>query len=105
MPWEGHFRPLVPLAHGLARRGHDVVFVAARDWAPAVEAEGFRLLSAGLSQAEGRARIAPLWAEVLRLPPEDRRPLSVRDDLRARARAGEAAGAGRRRADVGAGRD
>jgi UDP:flavonoid glycosyltransferase YjiC (YdhE family) len=76
MPWEGHFRPLVPLAHELVRRGHDVVFAAAGDWAPVVEAEGFRLLPAGLSQAEGRAETDPLWAEVLRLPPEDRRPLS-----------------------------
>src|SRR5215210_7071396 len=74
MPWEGHFRPLVPLAHALARRGHDVVFAAAAAWAPVVEAEGFELLPAGLSQAEGRVLIDPLWAEVLQLPPETRRP-------------------------------
>jgi UDP:flavonoid glycosyltransferase YjiC (YdhE family) len=75
MPWEGHFRPLVPLAHALAARGHDVVFAAAPDWEPRARHEGFALLAAGLSQAEGRERIAPHWEKVVELPPELRRPL------------------------------
>ena len=74
MPWEGHFRPLVPLAHELAGRGHHVVFASAAAWAPVVAAEGFQLLPAGLSQAEGRQRIDPLFGEVAKLSPEARRP-------------------------------
>lgn len=76
MPWEGHFRPLVPLAHVLRRRGHDVVFAAAAAWAPVVEAEGFELLPAGLSQVDGGKLIDPLWPEILKLEPEARRPRS-----------------------------
>lgn len=74
MPWEGHFRPLVPLAHALAARGHDIAFASAEAWEPRVRDEGFPLLAAGLSEEEGRRRIAPLWDEVLALPPEARRP-------------------------------
>ena len=74
MPWEGHFRPLVPLAHALVARGHDVAFASAEAWKPRAEEEGFPLLAAGLSEAEGRRRIAPLWDEILELPPDVRRP-------------------------------
>ncbi len=76
MPWEGHFRPLVPLAHALTARGHDVAFAAAAAWEPRARDEGFALLAAGLSQAEGRERVAPLWDAVLELPAERRRPLA-----------------------------
>ena len=76
MPWEGHFRPLVPLAHALAARGHDVAFASASAWEPRARDEGFELHAAGLSQDEGRERIAPLWEAVLELPPERRRPLA-----------------------------
>jgi len=74
MPWEGHFRPLVPLAHALAARGHDVVFAAAAAWEPRAEEEGFPLLAAGLSQDEGGARFAPFREKLFQLPPEARRP-------------------------------
>ena len=74
MPWEGHFRPLVPLAHALAGRGHDVAFATAEAWAPRVQEEGFEVVPAGLSQAEGRLRVDPLWSEIVELPPDARRP-------------------------------
>jgi UDP:flavonoid glycosyltransferase YjiC (YdhE family) len=76
MPWEGHFRPLLPLAHALAGRGHEVAWSSSAAWGPAVDAEGFQLLPAGLSQAEGRLRIDPLFADVTKLPPDARRPLA-----------------------------
>jgi UDP:flavonoid glycosyltransferase YjiC (YdhE family) len=76
MPWEGHFRPLVPLAHALDARGHDVVFAAASEWEPRARDEGFELLGAGLSRDEGRELLAPQWDAVLALPPERRRPLA-----------------------------
>ena len=74
MPWEGHFRPLVPLAHALAGRGHEVAFAAAAAWAPVVEADGFQLIPAGLSRADAAGLIEPFWAAVEALPPEERRP-------------------------------
>ncbi len=73
MPWEGHFRPLVPLAHALAARGHDVAFAAASVWEPRTEEEGFPLFAAGLSQDEGRALFAPFREKIFQLPPEGRR--------------------------------
>jgi UDP:flavonoid glycosyltransferase YjiC (YdhE family) len=74
MPWEGHFRPLVPLAHALVDRGHEVAFATARAWAPRVEEEGLTFVAAGMSQADGRLQIDPLWGDVMELPPEARRP-------------------------------
>jgi UDP:flavonoid glycosyltransferase YjiC (YdhE family) len=74
MPWEGHFRPLVPLAHTLAGRGHDVVFATAAAWEPRAAEEGFSVLAAGLSEDEGRQRFAPLREKISQLPPELRRP-------------------------------
>lgn len=73
MAWEGHFRPLVPLAHALATRGHEVVFAAASAWEPRVAEEGFALFPAGLTRAEGGERFAPFRAKIFALPPEGRR--------------------------------
>lgn len=73
-PLEGHFRPLVPLAHALAARGHDIAFASAAAWEPRAEEEGFPLLAAGLSEDEGRARFAPYREEIFQLPGEIRRP-------------------------------
>jgi UDP:flavonoid glycosyltransferase YjiC (YdhE family) len=75
MPWEGHFRPLVPLAQALGRRGHQVAFASASEWEPRAREEGFDLLAAGLSQEEGRARFAPDRQWIFQLPPAERRPL------------------------------
>jgi UDP:flavonoid glycosyltransferase YjiC (YdhE family) len=75
MPWEGHFRPLVPLAHALASRGHEVAFASASDWEPRALEEGFELLPAGLSLLEGRAVFGPYRESIFKLPPEERRPL------------------------------
>ena len=74
MPWEGHFRPLVPLAHALAARGHDVAFAAASVWEPRAAEEGFALLPAGITREEGTAIFAPDRKWVFELPPEERRP-------------------------------
>jgi UDP:flavonoid glycosyltransferase YjiC (YdhE family) len=73
MPWEGHFRPLVPLAHALSARGHDVAFAAAAAWRPRAEEEGFPLLAAGMTRDEGGALFAPFREKIFALPPEERR--------------------------------
>jgi UDP:flavonoid glycosyltransferase YjiC (YdhE family) len=74
MPWEGHFRPLVPLAHALTARGHEIAFASAAAWQPRADEEGFALLAAGLSEDEGRARFAPFREEIFALSGETRRP-------------------------------
>ena len=73
MPWEGHFRPLVPLAHALSVRGHDVAFAAAAAWASRAEEEGFPLLPAGMTREEGGAVFEAYRESVFALPPEERR--------------------------------
>ena len=75
MPWEGHFRPLVPLAHALAARGHDVAFAAAAEWESRAAEEGFPLLAAGMTRDAGGALFAPDRKWIFELPPEERRPL------------------------------
>src|SRR5688500_14877365 len=72
IPSEGHFRPLLPLAHALAERGHDVAFAAAAAWEPRVADEGYPLLAAGISEQEARAQLATEHAAVFALPPETR---------------------------------
>ncbi|HUQ21559.1 MAG TPA: nucleotide disphospho-sugar-binding domain-containing protein [Gaiellaceae bacterium] len=71
---EGHFRPLLPLAQALRARGHDVAFASAAAWRPRTDEEGFLLLGAGLSEEEGRARMARFQEKIFALPAETRRP-------------------------------
>ena len=73
MPWEGHFRPLLPLAHALSARGHEVAFAAAAVWEPRAEEEGFPLLAAGMTREEGVVLFAPFREKIFKLPPEERR--------------------------------
>jgi UDP:flavonoid glycosyltransferase YjiC (YdhE family) len=57
IPGSGHFHPLVPIAHALRGRGHDVAFAASPTFAPAIEAAGFEAHPAG-----------PAWLENLSDP-------------------------------------
>ncbi|MFK0245949.1 glycosyltransferase [Amycolatopsis azurea] len=43
----GHFRPLVPLAHGLADAGHTIAFTGEPSMVPIVEAAGFTAFPSG----------------------------------------------------------
>lgn len=52
-PADGHFRPLLPIAHALKDAGHEVVFATGADFEPKVREQGFELLPAGLTEAEG----------------------------------------------------
>jgi len=71
---DGHFLPLVPLAHGFASAGHEVAFATAASFAARVNADGFALLPAGQSLAELQAAMAPFRARLEELPPDERRP-------------------------------
>lgn len=57
IPGSGHFNPLVPTAHALRVRGHDVAFAASPTFAQAIEAAGFEAHPAG-----------PAWLERLSDP-------------------------------------
>jgi UDP:flavonoid glycosyltransferase YjiC (YdhE family) len=75
IPSEGHFSPLLPLAHALAGRGHEVAFAIAEDWRFRATEEGFESLVAGPSMPEVSAQFAPERERIFRLPIEERRPL------------------------------
>lgn len=72
-PLDGHFRPLLPLARALAAAGHEVVFATEESWHPHVGAEGFAALPAGPTHAAVRAQVSATMAQMLALPPEERR--------------------------------
>lgn len=74
VPWEGHYRPLVPLVRALAARGHEVAFATAAAWAERTNEDGFILLPVGPGEHEVRAEFAPLREQIFKLPPEARRP-------------------------------
>ena len=74
VPWEGHYRPLVPLARELAGRGHDVAFATSSAWEERALEDGFELIAVGPSEREVRAEFAPLRERIFELPPETRRP-------------------------------
>jgi len=69
---EGHFRPLLPLAHAFRDRGDQVAFATAAGFA-SVRQEGFDHLPAGIDQAELDRRHAPHRVEIVRMPFFERR--------------------------------
>jgi UDP:flavonoid glycosyltransferase YjiC (YdhE family) len=60
LPGHGHFNPMLALAQGLARAGHEVAFATAADFCPQVERRGFAAFPAGMALArqmeEARSR-------------------------------------------------
>ena len=60
LPGHGHFNPMLALAHGLTRAGHEVAFATAADFCPHIEQTGFAAFPAGLplarQMAEARER-------------------------------------------------
>jgi UDP:flavonoid glycosyltransferase YjiC (YdhE family) len=71
---EGHFRPLVPLAEEVARRGHQIVFASADSFRGRVGSAGFELLAAGIDRDELELRYEPYLPELLAIEPGKRRP-------------------------------
>ena len=51
LPGHGHFNPMLALAQGLARAGHEVAFATAGDFCPHIERTGFPAFPAGLALA------------------------------------------------------
>lgn len=70
---DGHFHPLVPLARAFADSGHEVAFATAPSLRERVEKAGFAFHSAGIEPAERLARAGARRAEILTLPPDERR--------------------------------
>ncbi len=56
LPGHGHFNPMLPLAHALARAGHDVGFATAAEFGPRIVEAGFTAFAAGLSLPDQLAR-------------------------------------------------
>lgn len=73
LPAYGHFHAMVPLARALAASGHEVAFVTAADFCPAVEAAGFAAFAAGIGLQE-QLEVARLrYPQAHALPPGERR--------------------------------
>ena len=66
-PGAGHLHPLIPVARGLADRGHDVAVAAAASFHGAIEAVGLRPLAAGLDWST--REMAQTFPDAARIPP------------------------------------
>ena len=51
LPGHGHFNPMLALAQGLSRTGHEVAFATAEDFCPHIEKAGFAAFPAGMALA------------------------------------------------------
>src|SRR5512141_2996214 len=74
----GHFHPLLPLAHALADREHEVAFATSAAFGERIEAGGFRFFAAGLSQAELEQQYVEHRVRLRELPISERRPYAYR---------------------------
>lgn len=76
-PGDGHFYPLVPLAHVLKAQGHDVAFAMASAYAPRVEEGGFAWMAAGVEPDELDRRWFACLDELDALPGPAKLPFSI----------------------------
>lgn len=72
-PGEGHYAPLLPLAHAFRERGDRVAFATAERTCARARLEGFEGLPAGLEVDELEARFGHRRAQLAALPPTERR--------------------------------
>jgi UDP:flavonoid glycosyltransferase YjiC (YdhE family) len=72
-PGEGHYAPLLPLAHAFRERGDRVAFATAERTCERARLEGFEGLPAGLPVDELEAQFGERRAEIAALPPLERR--------------------------------
>lgn len=74
MPGMGHVHPLVPLAMGLQRAGHDVAWATAGEARARIEGYGFRALQAGSAPgASSTPATTPSGPDLRDVPPRERR--------------------------------
>jgi UDP:flavonoid glycosyltransferase YjiC (YdhE family) len=72
-PGEGHYAPLLPLAHAFRDRGDRVAFATAERTCARARKQGFEALPAGLHVDELEARLGARRAQLEALPPGERR--------------------------------
>lgn len=63
LPGHGHFNPMLALAQGLTKAGHEVAFATAADFCPHIERTGFAAFPAGLSLARQMAAAREAYPE------------------------------------------
>ncbi len=72
LPGHGHFNPMLTLAQGLARTGHEVAFATAADFCPHIEGTGFAAFPAGMALARQMEEARRLFPDQDRLVAMDR---------------------------------
>ena len=72
-PLDGHVRPMLPLAHELRRRGHELAVATHESFHEHVANEGYAALAAGTSHADASRGLEPFQAELDAMPPLARR--------------------------------
>lgn len=72
LPGHGHFNPMLTLAQGLERTGHEVAFATAADFCPHIEGIGFAAFPAGMALARQMEEARRLFPDQDRLVAMDR---------------------------------
>lgn len=72
LPGHGHFNPMLTLAQGLERTGHEVAFATAADFCPHIEGTGFAAFPAGMALARQMEEARRLFPDQDRLVAMDR---------------------------------
>jgi UDP:flavonoid glycosyltransferase YjiC (YdhE family) len=67
----GHVLPMVPLAHALRDRGHDVLWATGPDAQPWVRGAGLRAFTAGLNRSDARHELQQRHPELRTMPGEE----------------------------------
>jgi UDP:flavonoid glycosyltransferase YjiC (YdhE family) len=67
----GHVLPMVPLAHALRGRGHDVLWATGPDAQPWVRGAGLRALTAGLNRSDARHELQQRHPELRTMSGEE----------------------------------
>jgi UDP:flavonoid glycosyltransferase YjiC (YdhE family) len=68
---QGHIHPMVPLAHALAARGHEVLWATPADGVEHVERAGVAAVAAGPAALAGPLQLRQRFPEIAELAPED----------------------------------
>lgn len=71
----GHIHPLVPIARGLQRAGHEVLWATGSKACPRVESYGFKAIPSGMSPGEERHATHEPQPNLAAVPPRERRAL------------------------------
>jgi UDP:flavonoid glycosyltransferase YjiC (YdhE family) len=71
-PGRGHYHPMLPLAHAIAARGHDLLWVASEEVCERLRAQRFEARAAGLAEGATSVNMTERFPELLTMAESER---------------------------------